>query len=105
MRILSPEGNVGVRGIALAETPKVLSGRRLAVLDNGKPGAALILSRIADRLGIPTHRVQYVIATRNIRPTAFAGRLRLFDREAVSLIRNEIDSIDARQAAGKGGPR
>ena len=45
MRILSPEGNVGTRGIALADAPEVLSGRRLAVLDNGKPGAALIMTR------------------------------------------------------------
>ncbi len=50
MRILSPEGNVGVRGISLAAAPEVLSGRRLAVLDNGKPGAALMLTRLAERL-------------------------------------------------------
>ena len=50
MRILSPEGNVGTRGIVLAATPEVLSARRLAVLDNGKPGAALVMTRIAERL-------------------------------------------------------
>ena len=50
MRILSPEGNVGTRGSVLAETPEVLSARRLAVLDNGKPGAALVMTRIAERL-------------------------------------------------------
>ncbi len=50
MRILSPEGNVGVRGVSLAASPEVLSGRRLAVLDNGKPGAALLLTRVAERL-------------------------------------------------------
>ena len=52
MKILSPEGNVGVRGISLAASPDVLSGRRLAVLDNGKPGAALVLTRLAERLAI-----------------------------------------------------
>ena len=50
MKILSPEGNVGVRGVVLAEAPMVLAGRRVAVLDNGKPGAAMVLSRIAERL-------------------------------------------------------
>jgi hypothetical protein len=50
MRILSPEGNVGVRGVTLAGSPKLLSGRRLAVLDNGKPGAAQVMTRIGERL-------------------------------------------------------
>jgi hypothetical protein len=50
MRILSPEGSVGERGVALADSPKLLSGRRLAILDNGKPGAALVMTRVAERL-------------------------------------------------------
>lgn len=50
MRILSPEGNVGVRGVALADAPDRLWGRRLAVLDNGKPGAAFVMTRVAERL-------------------------------------------------------
>ena len=50
MRILSPEGSVGTRGVSLAPSPPVLSGRRLAVLDNGKPGAVLVLTGVAERL-------------------------------------------------------
>ncbi len=50
MRILSPEGSVGVRGVSLAASPELLSGRRLAVLDNGKPGAAFVMTRVAERL-------------------------------------------------------
>ena len=50
MRILSPEGRVGERGVPLAASPEVLSGRRLAVLDNGKPGAALVMTAVAERL-------------------------------------------------------
>ena len=50
MRILSPEGSVAARGVSLAASPEVLSGRRLAVLDNGKPGAALVLTQVAERL-------------------------------------------------------
>ena len=50
MRILSPEGKPGARGVALAASPEVLAGRRLAVLDNGKPGAAFVMTRVAERL-------------------------------------------------------
>ncbi len=50
MKILSPEGSVGERGVALAESPDLLSGRRLTVLDNGKPGAAFVMTHIAERL-------------------------------------------------------
>ena len=52
---------------------------------------------IAAHLGEPLHRVQYVLRTRShIRPAARAGRLRLYDREAVAQIRHELNSIDAR---------
>ncbi|MEM7413523.1 MAG: hypothetical protein AAF430_25045 [Myxococcota bacterium] len=50
MKILSPEGTVGTRGVVLAAPPAQLAGRRIAVLDNGKPGAALVMTRIAERL-------------------------------------------------------
>jgi hypothetical protein len=50
IRILAPEGNVGERMIALAPAPEVLSGRRLLILDNGKPGAADLMQRVAERL-------------------------------------------------------
>jgi hypothetical protein len=50
MRILSPEGNVGERRAALAPSPDLLAGQRLAVLDNGKPGAAFVMSLVAERL-------------------------------------------------------
>jgi hypothetical protein len=39
IRIHSPEGAIGRPGVAPAQAPAVLAGRRLAVLDNGKPGA------------------------------------------------------------------
>jgi hypothetical protein len=50
IRILSPEGNVGTSIAGLAASPDVLAGRRLAVLDNGKPGAAQVLTRLAEQL-------------------------------------------------------
>ncbi len=56
---------------------------------------------LAADLGEPLHRVIYVLRTRrHIRPAARAGRLRLYDREAVALIRHELNSIDARRTRG-----
>ena len=50
MRILSPEGSAGRPHVVRAKAPDALAGRRLVVLDNGKPGAELLLSRAAERL-------------------------------------------------------
>lgn len=59
---------------------------------------------LAADLGEPLHRVQYVLRTRShIRPTASAGGLRLYDRDAVAQIRHELNAIDARRAAKGGG--
>ena len=59
---------------------------------------------VAADLGEPLHRVVYVLRTRaHIRPSALAGRLRLYDREAMALIRHELNSIDARREGREGG--
>ncbi|GMU22570.1 MAG: hypothetical protein AMXMBFR13_26550 [Phycisphaerae bacterium] len=53
---------------------------------------------IAQRLGEPLHRVLNVLATRpHIRPAARAGTLRLYSDEAVSMVRYELNLIDARR--------
>ncbi|QNN24113.1 hypothetical protein HED60_18175 [Planctomycetales bacterium ZRK34] len=53
--------------------------------------------RIASKLNVPLHRVQYIIKSRKIAPVAYAGRLRLFNREAVAMIRHVINAIDAKR--------
>lgn len=59
---------------------------------------------MAADLNVPLHRVQYVLRTReHIRPSARAGGLRLYDREALSLLRHELNAIDARCNCNKGG--
>jgi hypothetical protein len=63
MRILSPEGTTGERMSALAEAPETLAGRRLIVLDNGKPGATHLMTRIAERL-VERAQVDFVGARR-----------------------------------------
>ncbi len=50
IRIASPEGTVAHDVRALAPVPAELRGKRLAVLDNGKPNAALLLTSIVRRL-------------------------------------------------------
>ena len=53
---------------------------------------------IASELSQPLHRVLHILSTRDhIRPVARAGTLRLYDREAVALVRHELSAIDARQ--------
>jgi len=57
---------------------------------------------IAQRLGVPLHRVLHVLRTRrHIQPAARAGRLRLFDREAVDMIRRELRRIDRDRSGGE----
>ena len=63
MKILSPEGKVGLRADSLAASPGVLSGRRLVVLDNGKPGAAMLMTRVAERLA-ERAKIEFVGVTR-----------------------------------------
>ena len=57
---------------------------------------------LAAALDVPLHRVLYVLHTRaHIAPSARAGRLRLYDREAVALIRHELNAIDAWRERGR----
>jgi len=56
---------------------------------------------LAELLDVPLHRVDYVLRTRpHIRPVALAGRLRLFDNDALAMLRHELNSMDARRAEG-----
>lgn len=52
---------------------------------------------IAREIDEPLHRVLHVLRTRPyIRPAARAGILRLFPREAIAMVRHELNAIDAR---------
>jgi hypothetical protein len=53
---------------------------------------------VAAELGVPLHRVLHVLASRqHIKPVARAGTLRLYDRQAVAMVRHELNAIDARR--------
>lgn len=59
--------------------------------------------RLAETLGVPLHRVLHVLRTRNhIRPAALAGTLRLYDRQALAMVRHELNAMDARRSSAKG---
>lgn len=57
--------------------------------------------RLATALRVPLHRVLYLLRTRShIRPRARAGTLRLYDLEAVAMLRHELSAIEARRGKG-----
>jgi len=50
IEIYPPEGSIGNAPLELARMPREFSGLRLIGLDNGKPGAALLLEKVGERL-------------------------------------------------------
>jgi len=63
----------------------------------------LTLGLIAEYLQQPPHRIKYLLLSRpHIRPSAIAGRVRLFSRDAVAMLRHELNAIDARLDRGCG---
>ncbi len=53
------------------------------------------ISDIADDLGVPRHRIAYVVQTRGIEPTMRVKHYRLFDQGAVATIKAELAQIGA----------
>jgi hypothetical protein len=58
------------------------------------------VGEIARRLGKPIHRIEYVLRTRNIRPSGLAGNCRVYADEDVERIAAELQRIDARKDGG-----
>jgi hypothetical protein len=54
VRIYRPDGDVDTTETRLADSMSSLTGRRVAVLDNGKPNAALLMTRAAETLAAGT---------------------------------------------------
>lgn len=51
------------------------------------------IGEIARRLGVPSHRVEYVIRARGIRPCGWAGNVRVFSDADVERIGDELQHI------------
>ncbi len=54
------------------------------------------VGQIARRLGVPSHRIEYVIRARGIQPCSWAGNARVFDEAAVEAIAGELERIRIR---------
>ena len=54
MQVYAPDGEPGAAPATLAPGRAVLSGARIGVLDNGKPNAGLLLSRVGEQLAART---------------------------------------------------
>jgi hypothetical protein len=65
-----------------------------------KLATILTVGPIARRLGEPLHCVEYAIKSRSIEPCGIAGKLRVFDEDAVAQIAAALHEIKARQNGG-----
>ena len=52
------------------------------------------LGEIARRRGVPLHRVEYVVRSREILPSISAGGRNLYDEPTTNRIESELDRID-----------
>jgi hypothetical protein len=53
------------------------------------------IGKIASALGVPIHRVEYILASRDITPVAMIGHARAFDDHQVDEIAAELRRADA----------
>ena len=58
------------------------------------------VTRIAERVKAPRHRVEYIIETRGINPVGTAGIARVFDERDVDRIDRELRRMDEEQGGG-----
>jgi hypothetical protein len=59
-----------------------------------KAPAALTVGEIGRRLDKPVHRIEYILRSRNIKPTNIAGNARVFSEADVRYIDSELRRID-----------
>ena len=57
------------------------------------------VGEIARRMNEPMHRIEYVVRTRHIQPTGWAGNLRVFAEADVERITAELRRIDKQKSA------
>lgn len=63
----------------------------------------LTVGEIARRLGVPVHRVLYVIRSRAIRPACRAGNARVFSGADAAFIKHEIARMTREAEEGRHG--
>ena len=62
-------------------------------------GKLLTTGVIAERIGVPLHRVVYIIQSRGIKPIARAGPANVYDDAAMESVRDEVRRIDEHRTA------
>ena len=65
MKIHTPHGAAGPPATGLAPPMPVLAGKQIAILDNSKPNAALLLARLADQLAARTGATVAAVERKN----------------------------------------
>lgn len=60
------------------------------------------VGEIARRLGVPIHRVEYLLRARKIQPSGWAGNSRVFTDGDVNYIAAELRRIDVEKGGGNG---
>lgn len=55
----------------------------------------LTVGEIANRIGCPIHRVEYLVRSRNIHSAQRAGNLRVFSESDLKRIAAEVQPVDA----------
>ncbi len=60
------------------------------------------VGEIARRLGVPVHRIKYIIRARGIQPSGRAGNCRVFIDADVAYIAAELRRIDAEKGKSRG---
>ena len=68
---------------------------RDTTLHRQEPTRALTVGEIAVRLGQPVHRIEYVIDSRGLRPTVWAGHARIFSESDLQFIESVLHRMDA----------
>jgi DNA-binding transcriptional MerR regulator len=64
---------------------------------------SLTVGVLAKRLGIPIHRVEHLIRSRNIKPTSRAGNSRVFSESDLTKLASIVQRIDTGKAALRHG--
>jgi hypothetical protein len=62
-------------------------------METAEAPALPTVGQIAQRLGVPVHRISYVIDSRGIKPVGWAGNAKVFDEPAVQRIGSELKRI------------
>ncbi|HXY94750.1 MAG TPA: hypothetical protein VEP49_19965 [Acidimicrobiia bacterium] len=90
--VYRPDGDIGQEPATLAPSPGSLAGLRIAVLDNGKPNAAFVMTRLAEALA--GRAGAQVVAVRKKGPRGESANAAIpCDPEIFDLVVSEADVV------------